>query len=147
MAKDAFAREHMQWTVSSELLFTVARRNLRATTSYLQEFKVVTEKINTLARVLKDDYQLDILARAALHTARARLLGDWAALVKQLWESISELYQIYMQLWGMARCMYKNATCPRPLVEQLCSATEDFRYQELEPLKKGALAVRTSLQD
>ena len=146
LAMEELAREHLQWKVHAELLFTVARRNLKATASCMQEFKAVTEKINTLSRVLREDYQLDILARVALSTARTRLLGDWVALSKQLWESISELYQIYSQLWGMVRFLGKNTACPRRVVEQLCSKTEDFRWHELEPLRKQAMAVE-SLQD
>jgi hypothetical protein len=91
--------------------------------------------------VLREDYQLDILARVALNTARTKLLGDWVALSKQLWEPISELYQIYSQLWGMLRRMGKNTTCPRRVVEQLCLEIENLRYQELEPLEKQAMAV------
>ena len=146
MAKEDFAREHMQWKVHSELCFTVARRNLKATVSCMQRVTVVTEKINTLSRVLREDYQLDILVRVALSTARTRLLGDCIALSKQLWESISDLWQVYSQLLGMLRRMIQNTACPLRVVEQLLSEKDDFLHQELEPLEKQVMAVG-SLQD
>ena len=72
LAVEASAREHLQWKVHAELLFTVAERKLEATASCLHNIQAVKERINTLTEVLVEDLDNmhDVL------TARIGLLDD-----------------------------------------------------------------------
>jgi hypothetical protein len=141
MAKEAFAREHMQWKVHGQLLLAVSKRKLKASSSYLQEFDALTERINTLTEVLGEDYQLDILASLAIATTRTRFLGDFVALSKQLWESITDLWQVHSQLWGILLSMAKNPTCPDHVGMEMRLQIDAFRKKELEVLERQAMAA------
>ena len=81
----------MQWKVHAEICFTVARRNLKATTSCLQKLNAATEKINTLTKALED---LDVLGSDAILTARARVFDEWFALREPLWDGILGLWEV-----------------------------------------------------
>jgi hypothetical protein len=45
-------------------------------------------------------------------------------------------------LMGMA----KDTSCPRGVVEQLCLAKEEFCEQELKPLQRQAMAIKSLQQ-
>ena len=92
MAKEAFAREHMQWKVHVELLCTVARKQLKAVASCLHSFEGVKVRIESLTTALSEEY-LDAFAQQSIHTARTRLLEEWLALSKASWKSIPELWE------------------------------------------------------
>ena len=130
LAKESFAREHMQWKVHAELLFTVAKIKLKATDSCLHNIQAVKEMINTLTEVQVED--LDVL-HDVLTAARLRLLDDLIALFKLLRESISELWEVHSQLRGILWCVVKNpGSCPFLLSAEICLKTEPFRQQLLQ---------------
>ena len=135
LAKEAFAREHMQWKVHADLLFTVARRKLKRTALYLEGFNVATQRINTYTNKLEKE-RLDVLAALAISTARSRALTEWVALSKQLNELLSELWEVTSQLRGIYVCMAKNPSCPGQLQRAVCLRIHAFFKLDLEPMEK-----------
>jgi hypothetical protein len=139
LAKEAFAREHMQGKVHAELLFAVSKRKMKATDSCLHNIQAVKERLNTLTELQVED--LDVLLNDVLTAARLRLLDELIALFKLLVESISELWEVHSQLTGVLWCIDKNpGICPFLLGADICFRTEALRYQLLQVEERAKAA-------
>ena len=78
---------------------------------------------------------LDVVAKVPISAARIRVLDDWVALSKQLWESFTELLAVHAQLCAMLVCMARNPSCPGQLRVDVCSQIDALCKQldSIEP--------------
>ena len=138
IAKEAFAREHMQWKVHAEICFTVARRKLKALKGCVGELEPITATINMLNKRVADAEGVGNLLFMDACMTRL-LMRDWSRLEEKCLETHLEVFATYWQLQCLVLGL--RETCPPEIWCNLLTSLESFDEMELDPVNEQAKAA------
>ena len=138
IAKEAFAREQMDWNVGAELLFAVARRKLMALKGCVVELEAITATLNMFNRRVADAEGVDNLLFIDAYVSWL-LMRDWSRQKEKCLDTHLEVFATYSQLQGLVLCLQE--TCPPEAWCNLRKSLESFDELEFDPVNEQAKAA------
>ena len=138
IAKEAFAREQMDWNVRAELLFAVARRKLMALKGCVVELEAITATLNMFNRRVADAEGVDNLLFIDAYVSWL-LMRDWSQQKEKCLDTHLEVFATYSQLQGLVLCLQE--TCPPETWCNLRKSLESFDELEFDPVNDQAKAA------